>query len=292
MTQRFWGRAMGTEVSVAVVEGPPGCAEAAFARILELEGLWSRFLEDSELSQLNRSRGRPTLVSAETAMLLEHMVWAWHATDGLFDPTVGEALEAVGYDRDFRLLGADELPAGSVSAAPAPGCSLISVGREVDLVELPEGIALDPGGLGKGLAADLVATEVLDGGARSVLVDIGGDIRAAGHPEDGLTWTIATELPATEGGPRAEPATLELVDGGVATSSTLVRRWRTRAGEAHHVIDPRTGRCADGAKIVRVLAGAAWWAEAVATALIVDPASASMQGMTDSVEFEVWNRDG
>ncbi|MCB1272733.1 MAG: FAD:protein FMN transferase [Microthrixaceae bacterium] len=288
----FVGRAMGTEVTVSVVGGRAGAAEAGFGQILELEALWSRFRPDSELSQLNRSAGRPMVVSAETAALVEHMVWANGATAGLFDPTVGAALIASGYDRDF----AEIAPVRRSTAVPVEpvvaGCGDITVGADLDLVQMPPGVTLDPGGLGKGFAADLVASRLVDEGARSALVDIGGDIRVAGERSEELAWVIATEVPSDSGDRCANGSPLSLTDGGVATSSTLVRRWSNGADEVNHVIDPRTGVCLQRDATVRVVAGAAWWAEVVATALLVDPDEArAVPGLLESVDYEIWRRD-
>lgn len=92
-----------------------------------LEDLWSRFIPTSEISRLNRARGRAVRVAPETRLLVRRAVEAWQSTSGRFDPTVYEALVAAGYDRTFdRIAVAAEGPE-PVRAAPAPGCAGITV---------------------------------------------------------------------------------------------------------------------------------------------------------------------
>lgn len=237
----------------------------ARSRIDELESRWSRFRAGSEISLVNSRDGLATVVSGDTSLLIRRSVAAWRRTGGLFDPTVLRALITTGYDRDLRAIGH---PRGSLGHDPAPGCSDIAVDPLTGVVFLPHGVGLDPGGIGKGLAADLVATEAVAGGAGGMLVSIGGDLRVAGSPP-AQGWEIEIDHHV---GP---PARINLRAGGLATSSVLRRRWETTDGPAHHVIDPRTGApsggstAAVGAVAVSVVAGEAWWAEALATTVLV-----------------------
>jgi thiamine biosynthesis lipoprotein len=255
-------RVMGTTAHVLLHGTDLDAAEAVSARLHDLERRWSRFRDESELSRLNGAAGRPSVVGVETADLIERSVWAWRRTGGLFDPTVLAAVRAAGYDRSF-----DELAGRTTIAArpglPAPGAAAITVDRATGLVELPSGVGLDPGGIGKGLAADLCATAAVDAGADAALVSVGGDLRVAGTPPE-HGWEVEIDHHVVA------PARLNLHQGALATSSTLRRRWSTDSGTAHHVIDPRTGRPTDGPVVaVSVVAGQAWWAEALATALLV-----------------------
>jgi thiamine biosynthesis lipoprotein len=142
-------------------------------------------------------------------------------------------------------------------------------------VELPLGVGFDPGGIGKGLAADMVVEELMDAGAGGACANIGGDLRVRGTPPDsdpGSGWAIGVDSPVT-----AEcVAVLGLADGGVATSSRLRRRWLAAGGKpSHHLIDPRTGRPADaGLAAVSVVAAHAWQAEMLSKAVFVKGATA------------------
>jgi thiamine biosynthesis lipoprotein len=258
--QRVEVKVMGTVGHVVLLGAGAPPIGVVVARIEQLEAAWSRFRPGSELSRLGALGDRPALVSHPTALLLQRAVWAWQRTGGRFDPTVLHAVRAAGYDRDFDHLREPVTPG---CAEPAPGCGGIEVDPSSDLVRLPPGVGIDPGGIGKGLAADLVATESIERGAHGAMVSIGGDLRVAGSPP-AQGWEVALDHHV------AEPARVNLLDGAVATSSTLRRRWPTTLGSAHHVIDPRTGRPSTGPVVAcSVLAAEAWWAEALATALLV-----------------------
>ncbi len=256
---------MGTRGEVQIVDGPIELLSRARRRVEELEARWSRFLAGSEVTALNAARGRPVSVSPDTLALLEHAVAAAQATDGRFDPTVGAALVAHGYDRTFRSIAAsatDLVPVPIVDAA----WPMIEVDRGAGTATVPDGSVFDPGGIGKGLAADLVATELADEAA-GVLVNLGGDLRACGAAPTVDGWVITVEDPLV---PERELARLAIVEGAVATSTRCRRRWSTANGEVHHLIDPRTGTSArTGVAAVTVVAAQAWWAEVQATSLFL-----------------------
>ena len=152
--------AMGSDAHIIVIDGPPELAERGRERIDQLERRWSRFVPGSEISRLNIHAGRRLVVSDDTVLLVRRAIEAWRLTGGTFDPTVLGDVVRAGYDRPL-----DELP----DDAPArwspflPGCTDIRIdGNEVTF---PAGIGFDPGGIGKGLAADLVAAELRAAGA-------------------------------------------------------------------------------------------------------------------------------
>jgi thiamine biosynthesis lipoprotein len=168
------------------------------------------------------------------------------------------------------------------------GCGGIQLDIARGRVRVPRGTSLDPGGIGKGLAADIVAAEVLERGSTGVLVNIGGDMRMAGRPPEG-GWVVAVEDPRRPG---SEWLRLALTDGAVATSSALRRRWRQGEVDCHHVMDPRTGRPATGSTVaVTAVAQTAWWAEVVATSLLVaeEPDEAPL---APTVEYVALRSDG
>jgi len=243
-------RAMASEglVSAVVPGGDPAPVADAAARARLLEAAWSRFLPDSEVSELNRAAGTPVRVSPETALLVSTAVSLAAETGGLYDPTVLPAVRAVGYT--------DGGAAPAVPPGPAPGCRGIVV--EGTDVTLPAGVTFDPGGVGKGLAADLLAARTAASGATAVVASLGGDLRVLGGSR-----AVEVEDPYDRS---RVLGTLHVADGGVATSSVLARRFAA----GHDIIDPRTGRPAvsDVVAVTVVAAGAAL-AEALATAVIV-----------------------
>ncbi|MEM8903529.1 MAG: FAD:protein FMN transferase [Actinomycetota bacterium] len=260
---------MGTEAHV-VVHGFGGkvSVDHARRRIEELEQLWSRFRPDSEISLLAERSGARCIVSDETFLLLERAVEAWQATAGSYDPTVGAAMIANGYDRDFGRLGGTG-PLRLAAARPSPGCADVLLDPDRSIVVVPHGVCIDPGGIAKGLAADLVSAELIAAGAEGVIVNLGGDLRVRGHGPDEGRWPVAIEDLREPG---QELLRLALDEGGVASSSVVRRRWDQHGERRHHVIDPRTGRPATTRLAgVTAIAADAWWAEVVATEILLDP---------------------
>ncbi len=270
VTRASW-RAMGSDAEVVVVGGAGELVELAIARIAELEQRWSRFRPDSEVTRLNQHAGSVVPVSADTVILVIHLVQAWRATRGAFDPTLLPDLMDLGYtaSRDDPRRISPALPpstrprvsrASGVGPFAARDLEGIGVDPDVGLVHLPTGVSLDPGGLGKGLAADLVTGELLECGADGAMVSLGGDLRVRGAAPAGPGWVVGIRDPFAHG---REIAQVHLVDGGVATSSTHRRVWRHHGRWVHHLLHPRTGHPVPGEiASATVVAGSAAWAEA------------------------------
>jgi len=260
-------RVMGTNASILAVGGDRELVDRAATRLGDLEQRWSRFLLDSEISHCNALSGRAVEVSPETVRLVSCAVTGWQSTGGMFDPTVLNALCDAGYDRDFR--SAARRAAALTPTAPhaAPGCVAITWDEAASTVTLPAGVRFDPGGIGKGLAADIVSEEMIAGGAAGALVSIGGDLRVRGEPPAATTWDLAVDDPFCAD---KELLRLGLYDGALATSSRLHRSWSTRSGAAHHLIDPSTGSPASTPLVaVSAVASEGWWAEIVAKAVLI-----------------------
>lgn len=229
----------------------------------------NRFRSDSELTLLNtRGEGNlgPTLELALVAALD-----SYDATSGLCDPTVLPALLALGYNVDY-----DELArtgsVGSFAAVASPGAGAITLDLPGHRVSLARGCQLDLGASAKALAADLVANDVAPHGG--VLVEIGGDVAVRGHGPDG-PWAIGVSdvLRLTGDEPR-----VSIAHGGVATSSTTTRTWLANGERVHHIVDPRTGRCANGPYVTAtVSADSCVRANAFATAALIRGEDASYQ---------------
>jgi thiamine biosynthesis lipoprotein len=230
---RLWprpGRAVAGVVSLA--------RSAAFLR--RSERRFSRFLPMSELSLLNRRAGQPVCVSQPLFRLTAAALAASHATDGLFDPTIGRALLAAGYDRTFADLG-DERGGDRLPNTEPGRYREVVLDADRRTVLLPAGVGLDLGGIAKGWLADAVARRLGRMGAAAV--DLGGDVAFTAPTPGSPPWLIEVASPWSDDRPLAE---VELGrGGGVATSGVVRRRWRTSRGWQHHLIDPRTGRPAD-----------------------------------------------
>jgi FAD:protein FMN transferase len=254
-------RAMGTDAHILVIGGRADLIDQAAARVVQLEQRWSRFLPDSEVSQLNQHAGQPVTVSADTRLLVGRAVEAWRITGSSFDPTVLGAMLSAGYDRNFDDILADR---PTVMSSLLLGCTDIVITDET--VCLPPDTGFDAGGIGKGLAADLIVEEMVAAGATGACVNLGGDLRVAGVSPDGGGWTIAVEYP----GDQKSVALIGLTDGAVATSTTVRRAWLANGHARHHLIDPQTGRPSEtDVRLVTVVAGQAWMAEVLAKAVIL-----------------------
>ncbi len=253
---------MGSVVTVAIVGS---LAELGYAeqRIHQLEQRWSRFRPTSEISGLNRHAGTPLRVSADTVELVERSIEGWRLTAGRFDPTVLGAVIDAGYDRSFDDMATERIEPLPVSLL-GRGCDRIRV--DGDEVTLPFAVGFDPGGIGKGLAADIVCRELRALGADGVCVNVGGDVRVSGIGPGGGGWTVAVEHP----GRPAPVALIGLSEGAVATSTTLLRQWVADGRSRHHLIDPFTGLPAHSAiELASVVSRQCWHAEVMAKTLIV-----------------------
>jgi FAD:protein FMN transferase len=266
-------RAMGSQAHVVLVGGTPDLIDFARRRIEQLEQRWSRFIPTSEISSVNANAGSAVAVSDDTIALVERAIAAWRDTGGSVDATVFDAVVRAGYDRSIELVRADgpRSSAADGGLAPrgpvlAPGCTDIAIDRAERTVTLPVGTSFDPGGIGKGLAADLVAGEIMSMGADGVCVNLGGDVRVAGSGPTGTGWTVAVEHPWS-----TEPiALVGLRAGAVATSTTLLRTWTVDGEQRHHLIDPVTGTSSDSdLSHVTVIAGEASTAEILAKAVLL-----------------------
>jgi FAD:protein FMN transferase len=230
--------ALGTTALVATTDADSlGDARRAVERELAaIDAACSRFRSDSDLSRVNASPGRFVEIGEVLCAALGAALDAAVSTDGLVDPTVGNSLLALGYRHDFS----SGLPSPAVAFRVIPAGSWRDV--ELDVVgarvRIPLGVKLDLGATAKALAADRTAAAAALVSA-GVLVSLGGDISVAGSaPESGWAVRVTDDhrSPLTAFG-----QTVAISTGGLATSSTTVRRW-TRGGVAvHHIVDPRSG---------------------------------------------------
>jgi thiamine biosynthesis lipoprotein len=262
--------ALGTTAVIAVMEPPAlRCARELLAKHLrEVDVTCSRFRPDSELSHVNARAGSPTTISAAFCRAVRAALDAARTTGGLVDPTLGADLRAAGYDRTFAFVR--ERSSWRVEARPLRRSSWadIQLDDEERVVLLPRDVELDLGATAKALAADDAVRSIAAEVECGVLVSLGGDLSVAGEtPAGGWPVLVAEDhaAPLTSDGP-----TVGVAAGGLATSGTAVRRWPTDRGEAHHILDPRTGRPAASPWVsVSVAAASCLEANVAATAALV-----------------------
>lgn len=259
--------ALGTTAVVAVTE-PDALADAraCVERVVhDFDLACSRFRADSEVSALARARGRAMRASPLLLDAVEAALRAAVLTDGDVDPTVGAALRALGYDRDFAEL-AERGPA-QVRFAKVSGWQTIELDRAAGTIGVPAGLELDLGATAKALCADRAAAAAQAATGAGVLVSLGGDMAVVGPaPKPGWRVRVTDDHQA----PDAAGQWIVLRTGGLATSSTQVRRWATETGSAHHLLDPATGQPVGGGwRTVSVCAANCLDANIASTAAIV-----------------------
>lgn len=247
-------------------DGIQSAADAVRDLLAAVDAACSRFREDSELSRLNRSAGGWVGVSPLLMLALETAIRVCRITEGAVDPSVGNAMRIIGYDRDFADLRTNGVV--RLRMQPAAGCAAIEVDSATKRARIQRDTQIDLGATAKALAADLAA-KVAFGAARSgVLVSLGGDIALAGPPpDDGWPILVSEDHAAPLDG---AGEVIGLRAGAIATSSTTVRRWQQGGQSRHHIVDPKTGAPASGRwRTASVVASSCVDANAAATASIV-----------------------
>lgn len=225
---------MGTTISLLLREQQ---AERGSALVRELFEEWeqtlSRFLPESELSQLNQQAGVPVPVSGLLYHVLATALTAAQATEGVYDPALLDQLMKLGYDRTFEKVSmADFDPI--IPGEPGGRWRGIKVDPIHRSVTLPAGIRLDFGGIAKGMAVDAALEELRQSGVEIALVNAGGDLAVLGLPHEARHWQIA--VPGRE-----RYWMIPLRHGAVATSGIARRHWLQGTEFRHHLLDPRTG---------------------------------------------------
>ena len=265
---------MGCELRLVI--GPPDAEAAAATARAELERMdaeLSRFRPDSELSRLNADPRETVPASTLLRAVVSAAVWAAERTDGLVDPTLVGALRRVGYARsragETPAPVADALSEAPVRrpARPHPDARWheIVVDDLDGTISRPPGLAIDSGGVGKGLAADLLVHRLR--GQTRFAVDAAGDLRVGGTRAAARPHEIEIAHPWND----APIGTLRIADGAVATSGVGSRLWaRADGGYAHHLLDPATGLPAwTGIVSATALAPTALEAETLAKAALL-----------------------
>jgi len=272
-------RALGTSATLLVTDpdalGPAGRVLAA--ELAAIDAACSRFRPDSELSRVNRARGRAVPVSALFAGALRVALAGAALTDGDVDPTCGLSLVRLGYDQDFARARRRTRPLRR-PLAPAGGWRQVRLDPARLLVTVPAGVMLDLGATAKALAADRSAARVAAEFGCGVLVNLGGDISVAGDPPaDGWLVGIADDVAFDAIIADVEPSQVVVIrDGGLATSSTSARAWRRGGASLHHIVDPATGQSAESCwRTVSVAAASCVDANIASTAAILRGGQAS-----------------
>jgi thiamine biosynthesis lipoprotein len=221
---------MGSQVEAVVPESSADLAERILTALFRTwEALLSRFQPNSALTALNRAAGRWVAVPEVLWQAIQAALDAAKATGGVFDPTVGRYLEALGYDRPFDQISAGS-STGRFSPPPRTNWRQVELDPDARRVKLPPGVQLDLGGIGKGLTVDEALRRLEAAGCVPALVSAGGDLAVRGVPSGLEGWAVG--IPSGD--------VLWLQRGAVATSGPERRRWSQGPWQRHHLIDPKT----------------------------------------------------
>ncbi len=269
----FRGETMGTTYVVKVVatlgDGErPKVARRIAAELDRIDGLMSHYRDDSELSRFNRHEStEPFHVSAETYAVFEEAARVSRATGGALDVTIAPLVDAWG----FGPAAAGALPTVSRIAGllRRVGYEKIELDAELRTVRKRHpSVTADLSAVAKGYGADRVAVALRSLGHERFMIEVGGEVVAAGANGSGVAWRIAIERPIP--GPRSFQSVIALHDRALATSGDY-RNYREVEGvRVAHTIDPRTGRpLSHRLASVSVVAPTGVRADALATGLLV-----------------------
>lgn len=263
--------AMDTVMSIQVY-GPESetAADAAVSEVNQLEKLFSRTLDKSDIAQLNACAGDGTAVSLspETVALLSKAQENSSATAGAFDPTIAPVMDAWGFGTSkdtFRVPSSTELS----SLLPLVNYTALKLNAQTNTAQLESpGMEVDLGGIAKGYAADRLVSLLNDSGITSALLNLGSStVTALGNRPDGTPWRIALRDPQQED---QQLLILELSDQALSTSGGYERFFEENGVTYHHILDPETGYPAQsGLLSVTIVAKNGAMADAWSTALYV-----------------------
>jgi thiamine biosynthesis lipoprotein len=261
-------RALGTMATV-VVTLPSHADEAERILRAEVDAVdraCSRFRPDSELAWFHACAGRAVEVSPLLFEALDVAYSVAERTRGAVDPTVGRAVDALGYDRDFEQIQSRPLQVSDLG--PAPGFRHLHLDHTKRTARIPQGVRLDLGSSAKALLADRAAARVAEALGSGALISIGGDVAVAGEPPaEGWAIGIAVDSAA---GPADVDQVVAIQRGGLASSSTEVRTWQMGTAFLHHIVDPATGRSSNPYwRLVSAAGASCVDANALSTAAVV-----------------------
>ncbi len=213
--------------------------------VSRFEKRFSRFIKDSELSQMNSACGR-FQVSEEMLAILKEVKKYHLETKGVFDPTVLCALESVGYDRSFDKVIVEQPDKNEFSERmhkekfeKRGKLSEITIDEKNRQVVFSDEFRIDLGGIGKGYIIDRIVQDILSRGLENFWISAGGDIFLAGKDGD-ENWAVGVQNPKDLDSDLAKINVLDK-NMSIATSGVAKRKGVRGGFKWNHIIDPRTG---------------------------------------------------
>ncbi len=273
---------MNTDITVHIVSEKQktvktkDAIESVFSEFDRIVKKFTRFNEDSELSNLNRSSGEWVVVSSEFFNLIKYMLELNKRTNGTFDPTIIDFLEVYGYNKDYDFSKLDNPSLDEIVrdiASNRAKASDIKLNEKEISVKLVKGQKIELGGCGKGYALDQSKDILLNLGFDNFLIDGGGDLISSGTNEKGKDWEVG--LYVFENNEKTLKGSTKLVNEAIASSGG----WARKVKQFHHLINPNSGTPENKFNTVFVRSKKAILADSLATTLFVG-------GMDSVKEYE------
>ncbi|KXI30574.1 FAD:protein FMN transferase [Paraglaciecola hydrolytica] len=198
-----------------------------------IEHKFSRYQKDNLLYQINHAIGSPVVIDDETYRLLSFAQTCYELSDGMFDLSSGILRQAWLFD------GSERIPSTQAVNKLLPLIGWSKVRFDHKTIQMPKGMELDLGGIGKEYAVDCVAKLCqLKAPDTSIVVNFGGDIQVTQPRKNQQDWHIGIESLADE---KAAIKILKIKNGGLATSGDA-RRFLIKDGVRYsHILNPKTG---------------------------------------------------
>lgn len=241
-------------------------ANQVYNEVLRIEHKFSRYRSDNIIYQINHSHGQSIELDEESAQLLDYAQLCFELSYGRFDITSG-VLRKV-----WRFDGSDRLPEQEAINVLLQNLGFNKLSWQKPCLQLPPGMEIDLGGIGKEYAVDRAAQLLKQQGIKHALINLGGDLHIIGPRRSGQAWQVAIEDPRQE---RPNSGNIAIKQGAIATSGDS-HRYLLRDGVRYsHILDPRNGwPVPDAPRSVTVLAPTCLQAGMLATFAMLQGANA------------------
>jgi thiamine biosynthesis lipoprotein len=277
------GRTMGTTYHIKVLtnssEGIAGLKEKIDRRLDEINQVFSTYIKDSEISRFNAFRvaGEKFAVSDDFIQVIKIGQKIYRLSEGAWDGTVNPLVDLWGFGPTQRQL--QKPPAAEIKALLLKiGFDRIRIAEPNYLVKSLAAVSLDLNSIAKGFAVDQVSKLIAANGVENYLVEIGGEVYAAGVRADGKNWRVGINRPQKDAAINEVYKAVSIADRAFATSGDYRNFFEIDGVRYSHVIDPRSGYpVSNGVVSVSIIADNCTLADGLATAIMVMGAEKGIQ---------------
>ncbi|TJY63137.1 FAD:protein FMN transferase [Sinimarinibacterium sp. CAU 1509] len=263
----------------AGAEETEALTRVAATEVLRIEQHWSRYRNDNVVYRINTAGGAAVQVDEETARFLDYAQHLYQFSDGLFDVTSGVLRRVWPFD------GSDRVPTQAAIDAVLPLVGWHRVRWRSPELQMPPGMEIDFGGIGKEYAVDRALKCLREQTSKPVLVNCGGDLAVSGPRSDGSQWQVGIDLQQ----PGSPAPTVGLSSGAIASSGDA-HRFLLKGGIRYpHVLDPRSGwAVVGGPRTVTVRAASCTEAGVLSTLALLHGANAESFLREQLADAAVW----